>query len=80
MRLLNFAVDQVHFQCNDMWYTQKDGLAMEASLVVILAILWMKDVGLDVKKEILKFCKPLEDLNGICPEGRKKLRIDRKKL
>ena len=26
-RLLNLAVGQVHFNCNDMWYTQKDGLA-----------------------------------------------------
>ena len=36
-RLLNMAVSQVHFKCNETWYNQKDGLAMGASLAVILA-------------------------------------------
>ena len=36
------AVSQVHFKCNETWYVQKDGLAMGASLAVILANLWLK--------------------------------------
>ena len=36
-RMLNMAVSQVHFKCNETWYGQKDGLAMGASLAVILA-------------------------------------------
>ena len=36
-RLLNLAVGQVHFNCNDMWYTQKVGLAIDAFLAIILA-------------------------------------------
>ena len=36
-KLLNFAVSKVHFNCNGLWYVQKDGLAMGASLAVILA-------------------------------------------
>ena len=40
--LLRLAVTTVHFKCNKMWYTQSDGLAMSASLAVLLANLWMK--------------------------------------
>ena len=36
-RLLKMAVGQVHFKYNETWYNQKDGLAMGASLAVILA-------------------------------------------
>ena len=41
-RLLNMAVSQVHFKCNETWYIQKDGLIMGASLAVILTNLWLK--------------------------------------
>ena len=41
-RLLELAVTNVHFKCNESWYCQKDGLAMGASLAVVLANLWMK--------------------------------------
>ncbi|XP_075241616.1 uncharacterized protein LOC142336591 [Convolutriloba macropyga] len=40
--LSRLAVTSVHFKCNKMWYTQSDGLAMGASLAVIVANLWMK--------------------------------------
>ena len=40
--LLRQAVTNVHSMCNKMWYTQSDGLAMGASLAVILSIFWMK--------------------------------------
>ena len=40
---LNMAVSKVSFKCNDSWYVQVDGLAMGASLAVILAAnLWLK--------------------------------------
>ena len=41
-RMLNMAVSQVHFKCNETWHVQKDGLAMGASLAVYLANLWLK--------------------------------------
>ena len=34
-RMLNMAVSQVHFKCNETWYVQKDGLAVGASLAVL---------------------------------------------
>ena len=40
--ILRPAVTNVHFKCNKMWRTQLNGLAMGASLAVILANLWMK--------------------------------------
>ena len=63
-----------------MWYIQKDGLVMGASPVVILANLWMKEFEPVLRKKNPKFCKPIDDLNGICPEFRKKQRIDRNVL
>ena len=35
--LLRLAVTKVHFNCNGTLYVQSDGLAMGASLAVILA-------------------------------------------
>ena len=40
--LLKLAVTKVHFKSNDNWYCQKDGLAMDESLAVVLANIWMK--------------------------------------
>ena len=34
-KLLNLAVSKVHFKCNGLWYVQKNGLAMAASLAVM---------------------------------------------
>ena len=45
-KLLNLAVSKVHFKCNSLWYVQKDGSAMGASLAVILANLWLKEYEL----------------------------------
>ena len=52
--LLNLAVGQAHFKCNDMWYTQKDGLSIGASIAVKLANLWMKDSEPVLSEEIPK--------------------------
>ena len=48
--LLRLAVTNIHFKCNKMWYTQSDGLAMGASLAVILANLWMKSFEKSLQK------------------------------
>ena len=48
--LLRLAATNVHFKCNKMWYTQSDGLAMVASLAVILANLWMKSFEKSLQK------------------------------
>ena len=71
-RLLNFAVGHVHLNCNDIWYTQKDGFAMLAYLAVLLANLWMKEIEPVVRIETFRICKPMKDLNDICPDCRKK--------
>ena len=39
---LRLVLKIVHFKINKMWYTHTDGLAMGASLAVILANLWIK--------------------------------------
>ena len=43
--LLRLAVTNVHFYCNETWYTQSDVLAMCALLAVILANLCSKLFG-----------------------------------
>ena len=49
---LNLAVSKVHFKSNGLWYVQKDGLAMGASLAIILANLWLKEYEPALKKEV----------------------------
>ena len=51
-RLLNMAVSKVYFKCNDSWYVQVDGLAMDASLAVFLANLWLKEYEFALRQEI----------------------------
>ena len=41
MILFRLAVTNVHYKCSKMWYTHSDGLALGASLAVILANWWM---------------------------------------
>ena len=45
------AVSKVYFKCNDSWYVQTDGLAMDASLAVILANLWLKNYEFALRQE-----------------------------
>ena len=47
------GVSKVYLKCYDSWYVQVDGLAMCASLVVILAKLWLKENEFGIKQEIL---------------------------
>ena len=72
-RLLNMAVSQVHFKCNETWYVQKDGFAMGASLSVILANLWLKQYETALSRDIPEMFLPEKDLNGIYPECNKKV-------
>ena len=53
-KLLNLAVSKVHFKCYVLWYVQKDGLAMSASLIIILANLWLNEYETALKKEVPK--------------------------
>ena len=70
------AVIQVLFKCIEKWYVQKDGLAMVASL--ILANLWLKQYETALSRDIPEKFLPENDLNGICPEYKKKSRTDLK--
>ena len=51
-RLLNMAVSKKIFKCDDSWYVQIDGLAMGASLAVILAHLWLNENEFAFRQEI----------------------------
>ena len=72
-RLLNMAVSQVHFKCNETWYVQKDGLAMGTTLAVILANLWLKQYKTALSRDIPEMFLPEKDLHGICPECNKEV-------
>ena len=48
--LLRLAVTNVHFKFNKIWYTQSHGLAMDASLAVILSNLSMKSFEKSLQK------------------------------
>ena len=71
--LLKMAVSQVHSKCNETWYVQKDGLAMAASLAIILANLWLKQYETALSRDFLETFLPEKDLNGICPECKTKI-------
>ena len=66
--LLKLAVTNVHFKCNGIWYVQSDGLAMGASLAVILAIVWMKSFEASLQKLELSENFSRSDQNGKCKD------------
>ena len=72
-KLLNLAVSKVHFKCNGLWYVQKDGLAMGASLAVKLANLWLKEYEPALKKEVPKMTVLSEGNKEVCPRCQKKV-------
>ena len=72
-KLLNLAVSKVHFKCNGLWYVQKDGLTMGASLAVMLANLWLEEYEPALKKEKPKVTVLSEGNNEVCPGCQKKL-------
>ena len=72
-KLQNLAVSKVHFKCNGLWYVQKDGLAMGASLAVILANLWLKEYEPALTKEVPKLTVLSEGNKEVCPRCQKKV-------
>ena len=66
--LLKLAVTNVHFKCNGIWYVQSDGLAMGASLAVILANVWMKSFEASLQKPKLSENFSRSDQNGKCKD------------
>ena len=49
--LLKLAVTNVHFKCKGIWYVRSDGLAMGASVAVVLANVWVKSFGHHCKNQ-----------------------------
>ena len=72
-KLLNLAVGKVHFKCSGLWYVQKDGLAISASLAVILASLWLKEYEAALKKEVPKLTVLKEGNKEVWPGCQKKV-------
>ena len=72
-RLLNMAVSQIHFKCNETWYAQNDGLPMGASFAINLANLWLKQCETALSGDTPEIFLPEKDLNGICTECNKKV-------
>ena len=68
-KLLKMAVSKVYFKCYDIWYVQIDGLAMGASLAVILANLWLKEYEFALRQKIPveTEVQQINDKNGLCP-------------
>ena len=58
---------------NGLWYIQKDGLAMGASLAVILAYFWLEEYEPALMKEVPKFTVPNEDIKKVRPGCQKKV-------
>ena len=75
-RLLSMAVSKVYFKCNASWYVQVDGLAMGASLAVILANLWLKEYEFAPRQEIPvgTEIQQINDKNGLCTCCSRKVR------
>ena len=63
------ALSKVYFNSKDSWYVQVDGLAMSASLAVILVNLWLKEYEIALRQEILvrTEIQQINDTNGLCP-------------
>ena len=55
---LKLVVPNVHNKCNGIWYLQSDGLAMGASLAVILANVRMKSFEASLQKPQLRKKSP----------------------
>ena len=71
--LLRLAMTNVHFRTNGMWCVQSDGLAMVASLAVILANSRMKTFAATLHKPELSknICK--SDQNDNCKDWNRRL-------
>ena len=63
--ILRLAITSVHISFNKLWYTQSDGLAIDVSLAVMLANLWMKSFELFLGKSI-EGRENKTDMKGMC--------------
>ena len=74
-RLLNMAISKIYFKCNDSWHVQVDGLAIDASLAVILPNLWLKEYEFILRQEkpVGTEIQPLNDKNDFCHCCRRKV-------
>ena len=72
-KLLSLAVSKVHIKCDGLWNVQKDGLALGASLAVILANLWLKEYEPALKKEVPKLTVQNEGIKQVCPGCQKRV-------
>ena len=72
-RLLNMAVSQVNFKCNETLYIQEDGLAIGASLAVIIAHTWLKQYKIAISSLNPKKFMPEKAHNLKCPECNQKV-------
>ena len=79
-KLLNLAASKVHFKCNGLWYVQKYGLAMGASLEAILANLWLKDYERALMQKVLKYTVLNEVNKKVCPGCQKKMTYRTKRV
>ena len=71
--LPKLAVINVHFQSSDNWYGQKDGLALRASLAVVLANNWMKSFEVKLSNESQTPSVRIKDPKEKCPDCHQKL-------
>ena len=71
--LMKLALTDVHLKSNDNWYCQKDGLAIGASLAVVLANIWMmsSEEKLDDESQTLRM--RFRDPKEKCPDCHQKI-------
>ena len=72
-KLLNLAVSKVHSKFNGLWYVQKDGLTIGASLALRVANLWLKDYEHVLMKGLPNLTELIEDNREVCPECEEKV-------
>ena len=65
-KLLNLAVNNVHFKFNGLWYVQRDGLEMGDILAVMFTNLWLKEHESVLMKEKPKLTLLKEYNKKIC--------------
>ena len=56
----------VHIKCKTTWYAQTDGLAMGASLAVILASLWINESEKSLQKPNEGMENKIPDIRKVC--------------
>ena len=72
---LRVAATNVHIKCKKMCYTQSDGLAMGASLAVILANLWMKSFEKSLQRPNEGRENKIPDMKGMCTDCKRIVRF-----